>query len=166
MGVVSSRIISDDKSGDLRRITYGITTQDNVEHTAVILSDNFSMDPNTLLPQLEVDTWKDLVEKDIQNALTVVTEYGLQAVNKVGGDPTQVTAAYATASEIYAALFEWWKDAKPLEAAGLVPGIDAISDAQLLALIPGITQTDVDAIRAKTASLRPLSDAIISAGVV
>ena len=167
MAITSSRIISDDHGSPVRRVVYGYTTPDGVEHVVgPVISSDPAFDPAADLVAREPGVWADLVQADIMEAIEIVKAQGLVAVQAAGGDPTQVTASYATAAEIYPALFDWWQSAPTLEAAGLVPGIDAITDAQLQALIPGITAADITAIRSRAATLRPISQALIADGGV
>ncbi len=166
MAITSQRIISDDQGSPLRRVVYGYTTQDGVEHVVGPLYLDAAIDPATDVAARAPQVWQGLVDQDVAEAIDIVRRFGLVAVQKAGGDPTQVTASYATAAEIYPALFDWWATAPTLEAAGLVPGIDGVTDAQLQALIPGITAADIAAIRARAATLRPISQALIADGGV
>jgi len=168
MGITSSRIINDDDGWPMRRVIYGYTTQDGVEHVVgpVFLDTDV---PNPITPAVdmaarETGIWDSLVKADIAQAVNVVKSNGLVALQAAGGDPTQITASYATAAEIYPALFEWWQNAPTMEAQALVPAIDSITDTTLTALIPGITATQVAGIRTRANTLRPINAAIVADG--
>jgi len=166
MGIVLSRIVSDDNGTPLRTVRYGYTTHDGKEHIVGPVMLDTATDPLVDMASRATKLWSALVASDVADAIDIVRGNELVRRKKLGLQITQITRPYATNADIYPALLRWWYTAPTTEAQALVPAIDAVTDATLTSLIPGITAAQITAVRARAATLRPINDTLIADGGV
>ena len=147
MGIVSSIITENLIQKDGRRdITEVHIDHLGIKHFVRWTAINSATDINALMILRIPSLWENLIEQDINDAISQV---------QGGADPRAVTLKYATAQQAVKALLLWAFKNKAWEAWKVIPLIDSLTDTQLRNILE-IDQTKVNKIRARIIGLKDI----------